>query len=116
EAEASLRRHVAELEQILDTIPALIAVLSPNGKVLYVNRTVLKYTGLHMDDLKADDFRSRLFHPEDVQRLQDMRQLGLGQGAPFELEMRTRRSTGGYRWCHIYYEPLRDEHGQILRW
>src|SRR5690606_38775629 len=61
-------------------------------------------------------FRTRLFHPEDVQRLQDMRQLGLGQGAPFELEMRTRRATGGYRWCHIYYEPLRDQHGQILRW
>lgn len=116
DGDSSLRRHVEELEQILDTIPALIAMLSPNGRVLYVNRTVLKYSGLQMEDLQASDFRTRLFHPEDVQRMQELRQLGLGQGGPFELEMRTRRSTGGYRWCHIHYEPLRTEHGQILRW
>lgn len=117
ETEAKLRRDVAELEQILDTIPVLISALSPNGKVLYANRTVLKYSGLRMDDVIANDVSTRLFHPEDVERLRDIRQRGLGQGSPFELEMRTRWRTGGdYRWCHIHYEPLRDEHGQILRW
>ena len=116
EDEVSLRRHLAELEQILDMIPALITVLSPSGKLLYVNKAVLRYTGLHMDDLKANDARMRMFHPEDVERLKDIRQIGLGQGSPFELEMRARWHGGDHRWVSIHYEPLRDEDGQILRW
>ena len=88
EDEGSLRRHLAELEQILDMIPALITVLSPGGKLLYVNKAVLRYTGLHIDDLKSNDARMRMFHPEDVERLKDIRQSGLGQGSPFELEFR----------------------------
>ena len=116
EDEGSLRRHLAELEQILDMIPALITVLSPGGKLLYVNKAVLRYTGLHIDDLKSNDARMRMFHPEDVERLKDIRQSGLGQGSPFELEMRARWHGGDYRWVSIHYEPLRDENGQILRW
>mgnify|MGYP003637907239 FL=1 len=116
EDEGSLRRHLAELEQILDMIPALITVLSPSGKLLYVNKAVLRYTGLHIDDLKSNDARMRMFHPEDVERLKDIRQSGLGQGSPFELEMRARWHGGDHRWVSIHYEPLRDEDGQILRW
>ena len=114
EDEVSLRRHLAELERILDMIPALITVLSPNGKLLYVNKAILRYTGLHMDDLKAGDARMLMFHPEDVERLKDLRHSGLGQGSPFELEMRARWHGGDYRWVSIHYEPLRDENGQIL--
>ena len=114
DAEAALRRHAAELQQIIDTIPQLISALSPEGRVLYVNKTVLKYTGLTIEVVQAADGRTRLFHPDDVDRLRKTRLQALDRGEPFELEMRTRRHDGGYRWCHIYYEPLRDEHGPPL--
>jgi formate hydrogenlyase transcriptional activator len=114
--ELKLRRHTAELEQLLDTIPQHIASISATGEVLYLNRSVLEYSGLRLEELQAEDFRARLFHPEDVERLQDTRRSGLEQGVPFELEMRTRRRDGVYRWFRIYYEPLRDARGQILRW
>jgi len=111
-------RKRAELEyrQIIDAIPQLIAALSPDGKVLYANKSVLEYSGLHATDLAADDFRLRIFHPEDVERLKEERQRGLERAVPFELEMRTRHHDGLYRWCLIQYKPVLDEGGRIRRW
>jgi formate hydrogenlyase transcriptional activator len=114
--EAALRRSEAELRQIIDTIPQLIAALSPTGTVLYANESVLEYSGLRPEDVKAEDFRSRLFHPDDLSRLGEERRRGFESGAPFELEMRTRRKDGVFRWFLIHYEPLRDEQGRIARW
>ena len=112
----ALKPHAAELAKILDTIPQLIAVISRAGAVLYVNKTVLTYTGFQLDDIKTGNFRSRLFHPDDLRQLNEMRAHGLGGNHPFELEIRTWRHDGVYRWCHVHYEPLLDSEGQVLRW
>jgi formate hydrogenlyase transcriptional activator len=114
--ETALRRSETELRRILDTIPQLIAALSPSGTVLYANASVLEYSGLRLEDVKADDFRSRLFHSEDLARLADDRRRGFESGEPFELELRTRGKDGIYRWFLVHYEPLRDEEGRIARW
>jgi len=37
-------------------------------------------------------------------------------GEPFEAEMRLRRADGQYRWFLVRTEPLRDEHGNIVKW
>jgi PAS domain S-box-containing protein len=115
-AEEQLRRSETEYRHIIDAIPQLIAALSPAGKVLYANRSVLEYSGFSEQDLAADDFRSRIFHVEDLERLKEEREHGLERGVPFELEMRTRHHAGGYRWCLIQYKPLRDERNRIVRW
>jgi formate hydrogenlyase transcriptional activator len=115
-AEEQIRRNEREFRQIVDAIPQLIAVLSPGGKILYANELVLEYSGLSLEEVMADDFRSRLFHPDDLKRLRDERQHRLDHGVPFELEMRTRHKDGLYRWFLIYYKPLLDEQGRILRW
>jgi len=116
DTQAKPRPHAAELEQILDTIPQLIAAISAAGRVLYLNRSVLEYSGLRPEDVQAEDFRVRLFHPEDVERLHEARTHGFERGEPFELEMRTRRHDGVFRWFLIYYKPLKDARGHILRW
>ena len=113
---AALRRSETEYRQIIDAIPQLIAALSTTGKVLYANKAVLEYSGLSEQDLTADDFRSRIFNVEDLDRLKEERQGGLERGVPFELEMRTLHHDGRYRWCLIQYKPLRDEQERIVRW
>src|SRR5262245_8063463 len=115
-AEERLRHSETEYRQIIDAIPQLIAALSPAGKVLYANRSVLEYSGLNEQDLAADDFRFRIFNAEDLNRLKEERLQGLERGVPFEMEMRTLHRSGVYRWCLIQYKPLRDEQGQIVRW
>ena len=116
EALAEVRKSEAELRTIVDMIPQLIAVLAPDGQALYVNQSTLEYTGLSPDQARGFEFRQRVFHPEDVERLRDERGSALERGEPFENEQRARRHDGQYRWFLIRYSPMRDERGRIVRW
>jgi len=111
-----IKTSVAQLREIVDAIPHSITVLGPEGNTLYVNRVALDYTGLTMSEVMAPDYRARVFHPDDVERLRDERQKALSRGTPFENEQRVRRSDGQYRWFLIRYHPLRDEKGRVIRW
>src|SRR5258705_6444994 len=77
---------------------------------------MLDFSGLTMREVMAADFRTRFFHPEDVERLRDERQQALSRGLPFENEQRVRSRDGQYRWFLINYKPLRNDEGQIIRW
>ena len=105
-----------ELRRIIALIPQTIVVLNPNGKAIFANRVALEYTGLSLDEVRADNFRDRVFHPEDVQRLREERQKGLSGSVPFENEQRARGKDGKYRWFLIRYNPLIDERGNVVRW
>jgi formate hydrogenlyase transcriptional activator len=111
-----IKKSERQLQQTVDAIPQTIVVLSPNGGIDYANRTVLDYTGLTMDELMLGDFRPRVFHPEDLERLAETRRLGFERGLPWENELRVRGKDGRYRWFLIRYSPLVDEHGHVLRW
>lgn len=116
QAEAELREREREQRQIVEVIPQLIFVFAPDGSPLYGNRLVLEYTGLTLDDLQAPDFRSRMFHPDDEDRLREDRVQGFLRGIPFEVEQRARRKDGQYRWFLTRFIPLLDQQGQIVRW
>src|SRR2546428_3005559 len=111
-----IRESEAELRRITDAIPQAINVLGVDGRTLYANKVTLEYAGLGLEDVTSRDFRERLFHPEDVERVRNERQKGLAAGIPFELEQRVRRHDGQYRWFLIRYNPFRDEQGRVVRW
>ena len=115
-AEAKLRQDEQELRRMLDAIPQAIVVLGQEGRAVYANQTTLEYTGLTMDEVAAPDFRERVFHPEDVARLQEERRQALARAVPFENEQRARRHDGQYRWFLIHYAPLLDDEGRVLHW
>ena len=114
--EPMLFQDEQELRRIVDLIPQTIVVLNPDGKAIYANRGALEYFGLALDEVRADDFRDRVFHPEDVQRLREERQRGLSGSAPFENEQRALGKDGKYRWFLIRYNPLLDDRGNVIRW
>ena len=74
------KRSETQYRQIIDAIPQLIAALSPAGKVLYANKSVMEYSGLSERDLGEENFRYQIFHAEDLERLKDERQRGLEKG------------------------------------
>jgi formate hydrogenlyase transcriptional activator len=113
---ASKSKPTVDFQQIVDVIPQTITVLDPDGTIIYANQAVLDYTGLTIDDVMKSDFRDRIFHPEDVERLRDERQQALARGEPFENEQRARGKDGTYRWFLIRYNPLRDRAGRPVRW
>ena len=115
-SQEALRKSEAELRRITDLIPQAIIVLNPDGRAIYANRVALEYTGLSLDEMRAADFRERIFHPADIQRLREERGKALLSNVPFENEQRARGKDGNYRWFLIRYNPFLDESGKVIRW
>ena len=119
-AEEKIREQEAELRQILDLTPQLIAVFGPGGERLYANRSALDYQGTSLEEWRQTPgtlFSSPFIHPDDRERtaraFSDSARSG---GSAFELELRLRKRDGTYRWFLNRFNPLRDERGQIRRW
>ena len=115
-AQLKLQQDEQELRRMTDAIPQAIVVQRPDGTPIYANKVTLEYTGLTLEHVLAGGFRERIFHPDDPERTRDQRQKALAIGEPFEIEQRTRRSDGQYRWFLIRYNPLRDDNGHVIRW
>ena len=112
----NVQKSEAQLRQIVDAIRQGIVIIDPEGTILYANQWLLDYTGLSLEEAIAPNPRTRLFHPEDVARVQDERRDALSRGLPFENEQRALGKDGKYRWFLILYNPLRDERGSVIRW
>src|SRR4029453_5655479 len=111
-AEEALQSSERNLRLMINAIPTLIHVLRPDGSVLDVNQAVLDYTGLIREDVRKDDYRGRVFHPEDIERLREERREALTHPLPFENEQRVLDRDGRYRWFLVRYNPLLDEQGK----
>jgi formate hydrogenlyase transcriptional activator len=116
QTEVKLREDERELRRITDLIPHTIVVQDPSGSPTYANQATLDYTGLAAEHVIAPDFRERIFHPDDLERLREERKAALGRGVPFEIELRARRKDGQYRWFLIRYNPFRNDEGHVTRW
>jgi PAS domain S-box-containing protein len=113
---ADVRKSEAALRRMTDAVAQSIVVLNPDGKAVYANRVALEYTGLSLQEVQADGFRERVFHPDDVARLRETRQSALSGTVPFENEQRALGADGQYRWFLIQYNPLIDNTGRVTCW
>jgi PAS domain S-box-containing protein len=99
----------------LDSIPGLVATLTPDGEVESVNKQVVEYCGRSLEALKGwahDD----TVHPDDRSRAIDIISRAMASGEPYEIDERIRRFDGVYRWFQVRGLPLRDSTGDIVRW
>jgi len=115
-AEEQIRRNEQELRQIVDAIPQLITVLTPDGATIYINKRAVEFTGLSLRDIQDGASRTRLTHPDDLERTGHDVRRGLARGAAFETEQRVLRNDGQYRWFLNRFNPLLDEAGHVIRW
>jgi PAS domain S-box-containing protein len=100
---------------IVETIPGLVAVMTPGGEVEHVNRQVLEYFGRTIAELKEWG-TSDAVHPADLPHVRAAWQQAIETGQPYEFEHRIRRRDGEYRWFQSRGLPLRTADGQIVRW
>jgi len=115
-AEEALRQREKELRDVIETIPAMAWSAQPDGSRRFVNKRWLEYTGLTIEDVAGAGWRAA-FHPDEIDRHAEKWHACLASGSPFENEVRIRRAADGeYRWHLVRAVPLRDEHGNTLRW
>jgi len=115
-AEEKIRQSEEELRQLVDVIPQQVYVFDADWSPLFANQREREYTGLTLEETKSKDIFARKFHPEDLRKLEAVRERALLESVPCELEARIRGKDGQYRWFLIRDNPLRDEQGRVLRW
>jgi PAS domain S-box-containing protein len=109
--------HASEqsLRLLVDTIPGLISITTPEGVVEQVNRPVLDYFGRTLEELQRWG-TSDAVHPDDLSHTIAAWTHSVATGVPFDGEHRLRRADGVYRWFQARARPLRDSDGRIVRW
>src|SRR5512140_3315219 len=103
------------LRRAVDTTPAFIHTARPDGYLDYFNRGWLDFLGKSLEDVCGWRWTESV-HPEDVAALVQKWHAALASGEPFEIEARVRRADGSYRALLHRKLPLRDEHGNIVKW
>jgi PAS domain S-box-containing protein len=115
-AEEALQSNERNLSLTLNSIPTFIAVCRSDGYILSVNQAALDYHDVSLQDVQKEDFRSRFFHPDDMERLREELKEALKRPQRFECEYRALGKDGKYRWFLVRYNPLLDDQGRIDRW
>jgi PAS domain S-box-containing protein len=105
-----------EFRKLRGVLPQYMCVYAADGTPLYATDELPSFFGFTLDDFRADDFQTRAFHPDDMARVRLARERAMGNGEGWEIQARILRKDGRYRWFLIRGKPLRDEHGNIIRW
>ena len=103
------------LRRAVDTTPAFIHTARPDGYLDYFNRGWLDFFGKSLEEVCGWRWTESV-HPEDVDGIVQKWRAALASGEPFETEARVRRADGSYRALLHRKLPLRDEHGNIVKW
>ena len=109
-----IKKSEDRLRLVIDTIPTLVWRADPDGVPDFLNQPALDYTGLSPD--QAETGWPRAFHPDDKKGMLVKWSAIRASGMSGELEARLRRFDGEYRWFLFRGVPLRDEHGNIVKW
>ena len=115
-AEEKIGEQEAELRQVLDFVPQLVAVFGPDHESIYANRIGLGYLGVSLEEWRQTRDMRPFVHPDDVERMRASFDRALSNGTAHRLEFRVRKGDGSYRWFLARYNPLRDELGRVARW
>jgi PAS domain S-box-containing protein len=114
-ANEALRESERDSRLIVDNIPGLVALLTADGDLQFVNRQILEYTGGTLEELKHWGTNDTV-HSEDLPHVIEVFTQSIASGSPYEIVQRLRRSDGIYRWFQNNGFPLRDTNGQVVRW
>lgn len=100
---------------LADNIPAIVWTADTEGKLDYVNRRWIEYTGFNLEESKTK--QNELVHPEDLEKSSASWQEAKKNKQKYEYEFRFKRhSDGAYRWQHAQAIPFKDEQGNITAW
>jgi PAS domain S-box-containing protein len=123
QAKASLEKAFDEIKKsedrfrtVINTIPGMVWSGLPDGTFDFVNQPWLTYLGCSWEELSARGGLRSVVHPDDVEGSDDRWETTRATGKHTDHELRMRRADGQYRWFLTRALPLRNEHGDIIKW
>ena len=89
-----------DLQDLIETIPALVVCALTDGSAEFANRAWQEYTGRPLQELTGSGWQSTI-HPDDLGKFLHEPPADLAAGGSFDAEARVRRADGQYRWFSI---------------
>ena len=111
----TLRESEARFRQLADAMPQIVFAATADGHVDYFNRQWYEYTGLAPGTTGFQHWQ-HVHTEEGLRRTAERWAEAVRTGTPYEIEYALRRHDGEYRWHLGRALPIRDEHGNIVRW
>ncbi|MEB3357268.1 MAG: PAS domain-containing protein [Synechococcales bacterium] len=115
EAETALRESEERYRCLSDSIPQLVWTANGIGELLEVNQRWTDFTGLSLDQARADGWEA-VVHPDDIPTLTQRWGEATQRGIPYQAEGRMRRADGTYHWFLHQAIPQRNAQGQVVKW
>lgn len=109
----ALEESEARFRRIAESMPQIVFLAAPSGKVLYINQRWHEYTGTSCVHIK--DYR-RLMPAEDFENVMKTWRTATARGEAFAAEFRLRGADGHHRWFLARALPVRGVDGRIERW
>jgi PAS domain S-box-containing protein len=111
-----LRISEGRIRQLANVMPAIVWAATPEGHLDYYNDHTATYTGLPLDRVIGEGWRS-MVHLDDLPLATRAWMRSVASGEPFEHEFRIHHAASGeHRWHIGRAIAMRDDHGRILRW
>ncbi len=115
--QAALEASESYFRELTESLPIGVWTTLPAGKVDFINRHWLDYTGQKLEHSAAfPEAWLDAIHPDDRTRVREMSVASLQSGEGYVLEMRVREpATGNYRWFLKRSIPVRDDAGHVQK-
>jgi PAS domain S-box-containing protein len=114
-AQAEVREKAKLLEVISNNVRAVIWLSRPDGTTEFVSRHWYDYTGINDSD--PTNKLSEFIHPADFVTCKSVWKQALKNKTFAEAEVRIKRgSDQKFCWNIVRINPIKDEHGEILKW
>lgn len=103
------------LREVVDSIPQQIWSGPSDGSLDFCNARWRNELGFKLEEIQGDQWQ-RMLHPDDRDRVLKAWHESVTNGTPYEQQERHRMANGEYRWFLCRGVPMRDDHGNIVRW
>ena len=114
-AESALRESEAKFRAFAQAMPHHVWTAPADGQLDWFNQRVYEYSGARDGELNGEAWAG-IIHPDDIPAVVERWSASLAAGAEYEVEFRIRRHDGAYRWHLVRGVPMRNDHGEVVRW
>ena len=114
DSQQALMQSEDRFRVMADSMPQLVWMAEPDGKVIYYNRRAREYHGINKSDHGWE--WAPVVHDDDLQTTVDAWTNALQTGTLYEVEHRVRTADGSFRWHLSRGVPMIDPQGNVQQW
>ena len=114
-AEQAASESEARFRMLADNMSQFAWTADATGWINWYNRRWYDYTGTTLEEMQGWGWK-KVQDPDHVDRVVQRIQRSWDTGEPWEDTFPLRGKDGSYRWFLSRALPIRDEHGDVVRW